>query len=46
MIYFLKGVLPWQNLKAVNKKEKYSKIMEKKIGTPVEELCKGLPVEF
>eukprot|EP00828_Plagiopyla_frontata_P012830 TRINITY_DN1741_c0_g2_i2.p2 TRINITY_DN1741_c0_g2~~TRINITY_DN1741_c0_g2_i2.p2 ORF type:complete len:272 (+),score=43.21 TRINITY_DN1741_c0_g2_i2:35-850(+) len=30
MLYFLRGTLPWQNLKAVNKKEKYTKIMEKK----------------
>lgn len=46
MLYFLKGVLPWQNLKSTNKKEKYEKIMEKKLGTPIEVLCKGLPGEF
>lgn len=33
-------------MKADNKKEKYEKIMEKKIGTPVETLCKGFPEEF
>lgn len=27
-------------------KEKYEKIMEKKISTPVETLCKGFPEEF
>jgi len=46
LIYFLKGELPWQGLKAKNMKEKYEKIMEKKISTNVELLCKGLPVEF
>ena len=33
-MYFLRGSLPWQNLKANNKKEKYEKIMEKKVSTP------------
>jgi casein kinase 1/casein kinase 1 epsilon len=46
LLYFLRGSLPWQNMKANNKKEKYEKIMEKKLGTPVEVLCKGLPNEF
>jgi casein kinase 1 len=46
MLYFLRGTLPWQNMKANNKKEKYEKIMEKKLGTPVEILCKGFPNEF
>lgn len=46
MLYFLRGSLPWQNLRANTKKEKYDKIMEKKLGTPVEVLCKGFPNEF
>lgn len=46
MIYFLKGILPWQNLKASNKKDKYEKIMEKKISTSIESLCKGYPSEL
>lgn len=45
-IYLLKGILPWQNLQAANKKEKYEKILQKKINTPIELLCDGLPSEF
>jgi len=33
-------------LKASNKKEKYERIMEKKLSTPIDYLCKGLPSEF
>lgn len=46
LLYFLRGSLPWQNMRANNKKEKYQKIMEKKLGTPIEVLCKGFPSEF
>lgn len=47
LIYFLNGgALPWQGLKAENKKQKYEKISEKKMATPVEVLCKGFPTEF
>lgn len=45
-IYFLKGSLPWQGIKARNVKDKYDKIKEKKILTKVDELCSGLPEEF
>lgn len=34
------------NLKAINQNEKYEKIKEKKISTPAEVLCRGLPPEF
>lgn len=43
IIYLIKGNLPWQGIKANNKQEKYHKISEKKIITPIEHLCKGLP---
>ncbi|KAH0935744.1 hypothetical protein HID58_012861, partial [Brassica napus] len=46
LLYFLRGSLPWQGLKAIDKKQKYDKICEKKISTPIEVLCKGHPVEF
>lgn len=45
-MYFLRGQLPWQGLKARDVKEKYEKIKEKKIMTKVEDLCKGFPEEF
>ena len=38
--------MPWQGLKAGTKKQKYEKISEKKMATPVESLSKGLPAEF
>merc|ERR1712110_1040689 len=46
LMYFNRGSLPWQGLKANGKKEKYEKIMEKKMSTPVEVLCKQSPCEF
>ncbi|CAJ0565700.1 unnamed protein product, partial [Mesorhabditis spiculigera] len=46
LMYFNRGTLPWQGLKAANKKQKYDKISEKKMSTPVESLCKGFPAEF
>ena len=40
------GVLPWRGLKAATKKEKYEKICEMKMSTPLEVLCHGFPEEF
>ena len=45
-MYFLRGSLPWQGLRANTKKQKYQKIMEKKMATPIDLLCKGFPDEF
>jgi len=46
LMYFNHGQLPWQGLKADTKEEKYRKIMECKMSTPVETLCKGYPAVF
>ncbi|VDC06608.1 unnamed protein product [Peniophora sp. CBMAI 1063] len=45
-MYFLRGSLPWQGLKAATNKQKYEKIGEKKQTTPIKELCDGFPEEF
>lgn len=46
LMYFLRGALPWQGLKAATKKQKYDRIMEKKMTTPTDILCRGFPTEF
>ncbi|XP_048133825.1 casein kinase 1-like protein 1 isoform X2 [Rhodamnia argentea] len=45
-MYFLRGSLPWQGLKAGTEEEKSEKISEKKASTSVEALCRGYPTEF
>ena len=42
-MYFLRGGLPWQGLRAATNKQKYEKIGEKKQTTPIPELCEGFP---
>lgn len=42
-MYFLRGGLPWQGLKAATNKQKYEKIGEKKQTTAIKELCEGFP---
>lgn len=46
LIYFCRGSLPWQGLKAATKRQKYDRIMEKKMTIPNDVLTKGLPGEF
>lgn len=45
-MYFLRGQLPWQGLKAGTNKQKYEKIGQKKQSTSIDDLCKGYPEEF
>ncbi|XP_069749458.1 casein kinase I isoform X7 [Narcine bancroftii] len=42
-MYFLRGSLPWQGLKANTLKERYQKIGDTKRATPVEVLCENFP---
>ena len=46
LIYFLKGKLPWQDIKAKQKQERQEKILEKKQKTTINELCQNLPKQF
>lgn len=42
-MYFLRGSLPWQGLKAATNKQKYEKIGDKKQTTSIKDLCGGFP---
>ena len=46
LMYFLRGKLPWQGIRAETKKEKYQRIMEYKIEIGFDKLCDGYPEEF
>jgi len=46
LMYFLRGGLPWQGLKAKDKEEKYAAIKKKKQETSTETLCKGFSAEL
>ena len=45
-MYFLRGGLPWQGLKAATNKQKYEKIGEKKQTTAIKDLCADYPDQF
>ncbi|XP_041034217.1 casein kinase I-like isoform X2 [Carcharodon carcharias] len=45
-MYFLRGSLPWQGLKAETLKERYQKIGDTKRNTPIEVLCESFPEEM
>jgi casein kinase 1 len=42
-MYFLRGSLPWQGLRATTNEQKYAKIGEMKQTTPIKDLCDGFP---
>ena len=44
--YFIKGSLPWQNMPAKTKEEKYAKILNKKVNIAAEKLLKKEPQEL
>ena len=46
LMYFNRGSLPWQGLRAATKKQKYQKISDRKVSTPINDLCKNYPPEF
>jgi hypothetical protein len=46
LMYFNRGSLPWQGMKAATKKQKYDKISEMKMATNIESLCLGFPCKM
>ena len=46
LMYFNRGSLPWQGLRAATKRQKYERIKKKKMSTSIDELCRGFPPEF
>ena len=46
LIYFLHGSLPWQHLEGGLKKQRYHRVMQRKINIPTVELCSGLPNKY
>ena len=46
ILYFIRGSLPWQGLKATSEKRKDKLALEKKKALSIEDLCDGHPKEF
>ena len=46
LFYFLRGNLPWMGMKIKSKEDRIKKILDKKKGTSIKDLCKNLPYEF
>ena len=46
LIYFLKGKLPWQEIKVKEKEERPKLIFQMKSKTTIESLCQDIPQEF
>ena len=43
LVYFLRGVLPWQGIKIKSNEDQYAKICEKKQSISLKELSEGFP---
>ena len=46
IMYLLKGKLPWNEIKAKNKSDRYKQILKQKIEINITDFCKNLPYEF
>ena len=46
VMYLLRGNLPWQHYRIINKKDKYAQMQQMKEETSLKELCNGYPLEF
>ena len=46
IMYFIRGTLPWQGLKAKDREDRYKKIYERKKKTSANELCLGYPKQL
>ena len=46
LLYFLRGSLPWQGLRAETKTEKYQRILDTKLSVGLKDLCEGFPPAF
>ena len=46
LIYFMKGKLPWQNIKISKNYDKYKAVKDMKINIPIDILCNDLPMAF
>ena len=46
IIYLIKGSLPWNDIKSINKDELYDRILKAKMRIGYEILCQNLPSEF
>jgi len=41
LMYFNRGSLPWQGLKAKTKSDKYARILQTKATVTIDQLCEG-----
>uniref|UniRef100_A0A6P4E8Y9 non-specific serine/threonine protein kinase n=1 Tax=Drosophila rhopaloa TaxID=1041015 RepID=A0A6P4E8Y9_DRORH len=46
LLYFRRGRLPWQGIRAQSHAQKYERIAESKASLPLQTLCSGFPTEF